>query len=47
MSENSINVISNKGWLHHSNLANEKSSGGEQPIDVAYTIIALAKFLKL
>jgi hypothetical protein len=46
MSENSINVISNKGWLHHSNLENEKVIGGEQPIDVAYTIIALAKFFK-
>lgn len=44
-----IKVISNKGWL----LKNENSSdesaiitGGEQPIDVAYTIITLSKFYK-
>jgi hypothetical protein len=43
MSEN-INVISTKGG-YLSNLE-AKNSGGEQPIDVAYTIIALAKFFK-
>ena len=38
-----IKVVSNKGWLiKDDNL--EKPIGGEQPIDVAYTIIALEQF---
>ncbi|WP_310558430.1 glycosyltransferase [Flavobacterium sp.] len=41
--KNQINVISNKGWLHNNNL-NVNKIGGEQPIDVAYSIIALSKF---
>ncbi|HEU0138003.1 MAG TPA: glycosyltransferase, partial [Flavobacterium sp.] len=36
-----IKVISNQTWYHR---GNEKSTFGEQPIDVAYTIIALHKF---
>ncbi|WP_066331063.1 glycosyltransferase [Flavobacterium crassostreae] len=44
VSQNSINVISNKGWLHNDIVVNKKVIGGEQPIDVAYTILALAKF---
>lgn len=42
--ENSIKVISNKNWLHRDNTAFCVSAGGEQPIDVAYTILALEKF---
>ncbi len=38
-----INVISNKGWLHN-NRPYEAKVGGEQPIDVVYTILALNKF---
>lgn len=38
-----IKVISNKGW-HIKNSIAEIPIGGEQPIDVAYTIIALEKF---
>ncbi len=38
-----INVISNKGWLHN-NRPYEAKVGGEQPIDVVYTILALSKF---
>ncbi len=38
-----IKVISNKGW-HIKDVTNQKQIGGEQPIDVAYTIIALEKF---
>jgi glycosyltransferase involved in cell wall biosynthesis/uncharacterized protein YyaL (SSP411 family) len=41
--KNEINVISNKGWLHH-NKHDEPKIGGEQPIDVAYSIMALSKF---
>jgi glycosyltransferase involved in cell wall biosynthesis len=37
-----INVITNKNW--GSAQANRNHVGGEQPIDVAYTIIALSKF---
>lgn len=36
-----IKVISNKGWLHK---GRENYNYGEQPIDVAGTVIALAKF---
>jgi glycosyltransferase involved in cell wall biosynthesis len=43
--KNVIKVISNKGWLHNNNdNLQHKIIGGEQPIDVAYTIIALSKF---
>jgi hypothetical protein len=41
---NSINVISNKGWLHKGKEPEKIVVGGEQPIDVAYTILALSKF---
>jgi len=40
---NRIKVISNKGWHIRDKIA-ENVVGGEQPIDVAYTIMALAKF---
>jgi uncharacterized protein YyaL (SSP411 family) len=40
---NTIKVISNKGWLHN-NKPYQETIGGEQPIDVAYTILALSKF---
>jgi glycosyltransferase involved in cell wall biosynthesis len=39
-----IKVISNKGWLYHNSESKEEVIGGEQPIDVAYTILALSKF---
>jgi glycosyltransferase involved in cell wall biosynthesis len=42
--EKSIKVISNKGWLQKDNVSTEIVIGGEQPIDVAYTIMALYKF---
>ncbi|MBA0884632.1 glycosyltransferase [Flavobacterium sp. BBQ-18] len=41
---NSIKVISNKGWLTNGEVLNPKKIGGEQPIDVAYTVLALSKF---
>ncbi len=41
---NKIKVISNKGWLHKGANLVLVSNGGEQPIDVAYTILALSKF---
>lgn len=41
--ENRIQVISNKGWFIK-NKTIKKTIGGEQPIDVAYTIVALEKF---
>lgn len=40
----SIKVISNQGWLHKGSDALRTVNGGEQPIDVAYTILALHKF---
>lgn len=43
-SNNSIKVISNKGWLLKNDSIKNKKIGGEQPIDVAYTILALNKF---
>jgi glycosyltransferase involved in cell wall biosynthesis len=42
--ESSIKVISNKSWLHKGEDAVHITNGGEQPIDIAYTIIALSKF---
>ena len=41
---NSIKVISNKGWLSRGDELNQSKVGGEQPIDVAYTILAFSKF---
>lgn len=40
---NKIKVISNKGW-HIKDTIDNAAVGGEQPIDVAYTIMALEKF---
>jgi len=42
--DNRIKVISNKGWLHVGEEIIPEKLGGEQPIDVAYTILALSKF---
>ena len=39
--ENGIEVISNNGWLHKGQVA---AHYGEQPIDVAYSIMTLSKF---
>ena len=39
-----IRVISNKTWLQKTNFPVLQVKGGEQPIDVAYTIITLDKF---
>jgi hypothetical protein len=41
---NRIKIISNKGWLHKDKETAPVANGGEQPIDVAYTILALSKF---
>ncbi len=42
----SIRVISNKGW-HIKDELRVPAIGGEQPIDVAYTIMALEKFYEV
>jgi hypothetical protein len=42
--DNCIKVISNKGWLYRDKDPIPIPVGGEQPIDVAYTILALSKF---
>ncbi|GEP51078.1 glycosyl transferase [Flavobacterium noncentrifugens] len=39
-----IKVISNKGWMQSNSAPKEDVLGGEQPIDVAYTILALDRF---
>jgi glycosyltransferase involved in cell wall biosynthesis len=39
-----ITIISNRNWLHRESELDSSIIGGEQPIDVAYTIIALKKF---
>jgi glycosyltransferase involved in cell wall biosynthesis len=41
---NAIKVVSNKGWMHNNDISDQEKVGGEQPIDVAYTILALSKF---
>jgi hypothetical protein len=45
--DNNIKVISNKGWLHKVKNAVQAETGGEQPIDVAYTILALSKYYEV
>lgn len=42
--ENGIKVISNQGWLHKGQEQHRVNIGGEQPIDITYTILALRKF---
>jgi glycosyltransferase involved in cell wall biosynthesis len=42
--KNNIKVISNKNWLYKKGKSKLNTIGGEQPIDVAYTILALCKF---
>jgi glycosyltransferase involved in cell wall biosynthesis len=44
--DDEIHVISNKGWAHKGIPENE-SIGGEQPIDITYTILALDRFYKV
>jgi glycosyltransferase involved in cell wall biosynthesis len=45
--KNMLNVISNKNWLHKGNESGSAPIGGEQPIDVAYTVLALSRFYDL
>lgn len=45
--KNKIKVISNKNWLNTKEKLNTTPIGGEQPIDVAYTILALRKFYRV
>ncbi len=44
---NTIKVVSNKGWMHNNEHSHTQKIGGEQPIDVAYTILALSKFYEV
>lgn len=44
---NMFQVISNKGWLHYGHIPNKKAYGGEQPIDIAYTLMTLNKFYEV
>ncbi|MFM2230944.1 MAG: hypothetical protein RL607_2202 [Bacteroidota bacterium] len=45
--DNKIRVISNKGWLHAGQDRMTMSEGGEQPIDVAYAVMALDTFFQI
>jgi glycosyltransferase involved in cell wall biosynthesis len=45
--DNGIKVISNKTWLQRGDVSAAEIAGGEQPIDVAYTILALSKFYEV
>ena len=45
--ETQIKVVSNKGWMSNHSKKNQTQIGGEQPIDVAYTIIALSQFYEV
>ncbi len=47
MTGNSIRVISNKNWLKNNEMLDKSFKGGEQPIDVAYTILALDLFNRI
>ncbi len=46
-SDGSIRVISNEGWLKVEDRYDGRFRGGEQPIDVAYTILALKIFNRI
>lgn len=46
-SDGSIRVISNEGWLKMEDRFDGRFRGGEQPIDVAYTILALKIFHRI
>lgn len=45
--QNKIKVISNKTWLQKEETSAKEINGGEQPIDVAYTILTLSKFYEV
>lgn len=45
--ETKIKVISNNGWMHYKEGILPEEKGGEQPIDVAYTILALRLFYEV
>lgn len=45
--ETRIKVISNQNWLQKGNESLPQKDGGEQPIDVAYSILALHKFFEV
>ena len=47
LTENGINVISNSGWKKKGERYRQGFTGGEQPIDVTYTILALEIFERL
>lgn len=42
-----LRVIPNNGWLHRGQAWSQLPSGGEQPIDAAYTVLALDTFYRL
>ncbi len=42
-----INVISNRTWMHKGQVVESGHIGGQQPIDVAYTILALQNFYEV
>ena len=42
-----MQVISNQTWMHKGDEIKAKVTGGEQPIDVAYTILALKRFSEI
>lgn len=44
---NTLRIISNTSWLQKGQIIDLESVGGEQPIDVAYTIMALTKFREI
>jgi glycosyltransferase involved in cell wall biosynthesis len=45
--EDRIEVISNRNWIFRDKKISPPDIGGEQPIDVAYTIIALDKYYEV
>ncbi len=45
--DHNIKVISNKTWLYKENEQHKRVVGGEQPIDIAYTILALSLFYEI
>jgi glycosyltransferase involved in cell wall biosynthesis len=44
---NTLQLISNKGWLYKNSASGASKNGGEQPIDAAYTVLALKRFYEV
>lgn len=45
--DDTINIVSNRAWMQKGDEIDPTLAGGEQPIDIAYTIMTLSKFYEV